>query len=71
MNVLKYAKKDNKILIMMHVESLTSRMDTSIYIGLGLQLLSQIINVRVDVPWKRIEYGHASFLCVLQPETNL
>jgi hypothetical protein len=50
MNVLKYAKKDNKILIMMHVESLTSRMDTSIYIGLGLQLLSQIINVRVDVP---------------------
>jgi len=71
MNVLKYAKKDNKILIMMHVESLTSRMDTSIYIGLGLQLLSQIINVRVDVPWKTIEYEHASFPCVLQPETNL
>jgi len=50
MNVLKYTKKDNKILIMMHVQSLTSRMDTSIYIGSGLQLLCQTINAWVDTP---------------------
>jgi hypothetical protein len=45
MNVLKYAKRDNKILIIMHVQTLTSRMDISIYIELDLQLLPQTVNV--------------------------
>jgi hypothetical protein len=47
MNVLNL-KKDNKILITMHVYSLTSRMDTSIYNGLDLQILPQMINVWLD-----------------------
>ena len=66
MNVLKYAKKDNKILITMHVQSLTSRMDTSIYIGPHLQLLPQIVNVWVDaLSSQKMMEGISSQVCIL------
>jgi hypothetical protein len=50
MNVLNFKEKNNRILITMHVESLTSRMNTFIYIVLSLQLLPQMVDVWIDAP---------------------
>jgi hypothetical protein len=66
MNVLNFKKEDNKNLIRMHVQSLTSRMDTFIYTGRGLQRLPQIVNVWIDAPLSRkMMKGISSQVCRL------
>jgi hypothetical protein len=41
----KLKKKENKNIIRLNVQSITSRMDTSIYTGHNLQLLPQTVDV--------------------------